>query len=254
MSDEELAVLGRRSRQAATISAAGAAIIILSLLYSAWRLAKVEQEVTEKRTTIALLDTQLRQQKSVVAELETKVSALRSTQDGILGFLANVADDSQVRLLDDDVQWSKVRAGIDSTRPGHRKQALLTAILLAWKDIPFAMSTSSIRQGIDSPRFIQYVLNKNGVAIDVRPGERASDALMRTFHKVDKPLPGDLVFYKGQVGSFGFIYLADGPEGSQGIGVGTLQASAPLQIISLDNINTPHYPLIGYYRVNYPGE
>ena len=77
---------------------------------------------------------------------------------------------------------------------------------------------------------------------------------MHTSQKEEKPKPGDLVFYKGQVGSFGFIYLSDGKPSNAGVGIGTLQAAAPLQIVSLDNINTRYYPLIGYFRVVYPDE
>ena len=173
---------------------------------------------------------------------------------GCLIFLNKVADDSQVSILDKDVDWSFVKTAIDELPNGARKQAVLTAILLAWKEVPFSMGKQSMTKGFDSPRFIEYVLSKNGVKVTKAPNERMSDALMRSFEKVAKPIPGDLVFYHGQVGSFGFIYLGEGGPSSAGIGIGTLQQIAPLQIISLDNINTPYFPLIGYFRVSYPNE
>ena len=156
-------------------------------------------------------------------------SPFPNTQDGLLDFLASVTDESQVSILDRDVDWGAVKADLDKLPSGKRKQTLLTAILLAWKNIPFTMGSQSVSQGFDSPRFIEFVLSKNGVKIDKRDDERMSDALMRSFSKVEKPMPGDLVFYKGQVGSFGFIYLSDGKPSSAGVGIGTLQAAAPLQ-------------------------
>lgn len=63
-----------------------------------------------------------------------------------------------------------------------------------------------------------------------------------------------MVLYRGQVGSFGFIYLSDGGSAGAGVGIGTLQAGAPLHIVSLSNINTKDFPLIGYVRVVYPDE
>jgi hypothetical protein len=63
-----------------------------------------------------------------------------------------------------------------------------------------------------------------------------------------------LAFYKGQVGHFGFILISTGQTEESMVGIGTLQGIAPLQITSLGRINTPYYPLEGYYRVKYPDE
>jgi hypothetical protein len=43
-------------------------------------------------------------------------------------------------------------------------------------------------------------------------------------------------------------------EDLKGVGVGTLQAIAPLQVINLKNINTSDFPQIGYFHVIYPDE
>lgn len=254
MRQQELDKLAVSSRRAAILSILGAVIVIASLAYSAFKLADVEMVVTQKQREVATIDAELKKREAVITTLTRDIESLRNTQDGLLDFLAKVTDESQVSILDRDVDWRALKTDIDKLPSGKRKQALLTAILLAWKDIPFTMGKQSVSKGFDSPRFIEYVLSKNGVKIRKESDERMSDALMRSFKKVEKPRPGDLVFYKGQVGSFGFMYLSDGTPSSAGIGIGTLQAAAPLQIISLNNINTPYFPLIGYFRVVYPDE
>lgn len=240
MRQAELDKIAASSRRAAILSILGAIIILGSLSYSAFKLSEVERTVVEKQHE--------------VAALSQDIESLRKTQNGLLDFLASVTDNSKISILDRDVDWGVVKTDLEKLPSGRRKQALLTAILLAWKDIPFTMGPQSVSQGFDSPRFIEFVLSRSGVRINKRNDERMSDALMRSFKKADKPRPGDLVFYKGQEGSFGLIYLSDGKPSSAGVGIGTLQAAAPLQIISLNNINTPYFPLIGYFRVVYPDE
>jgi cell wall-associated NlpC family hydrolase len=214
----------------------------------------MERAIAQKQIEIAELDGQLKRRESTIAALNSDIQNLRSTQESLLDFLAKVTDETQVSILDRDVDWTFVKADLQKLPGGKRKQAILAAILLAWKEIPFAMGKKSVGKGFDSPRFIEYVLATNGLKINQRTGERLSDALMRTFERVETPQPGDLVFYRGQVGSFGFIYLSEGGPSRSGVGIGTLQAIAPLQIISLSNVNTPHFPLIGFFRVVYPDE
>ena len=254
MNDQELEKLAASSRRAAVVSIGGVIIVLLSLVYSSFKIASTEKAVQEKQQEVATLDSELKRQAITVNALTRNVESLRNTQNSLLDFLAKVTDESQVSILDRDVDWSIVKSNIEGLPNGKRKQAVLTAILLAWKEIPFTMGKQSLSKGFDSPRFIEYVLSKNGVKVIPKPNERMSDALMRSFERVEKPRPGDLVFYRGQVGSFGFIYLGDGKPSSAGIGLGTLQAISPLQVINLDNINTPYFPLIGYFRVRYPDE
>lgn len=254
MRQEELQRLAVSSRRAAVLSAFGAIVVFGSLTYSAYKLADTARQIALKKEEVAAIDAELKRREAVIGTLTRDIDRLKSTQNGLLDFLAKVTDESQVSILDRDVDWQIVKSDIEKLPSGKRKQTILTAILLAWKDIPFAMGKQSVGKGFDSPRFIEYVLATNGVKIRKDSNERMSDALMRSFKKVEKPRPGDLVFYKGQVGSFGFFYLSDGKPSSAGVGIGTLQATAPLQIISLDNVNTPFFPLIGYFRVFYPDE
>lgn len=254
MSNQEFERLAASSRRAAGLSLLGGLIVVASLGYSAYKLAAMERAIAQKQIEIAELDGQLKRRESTIAALNSDIQNLRSTQESLLDFLAKVTDETQVSILDRDVDWTFVKADLQKLPGGKRKQAILAAILLAWKEIPFAMGKKSVGKGFDSPRFIEYVLATNGLKINQRTGERLSDALMRTFERVETPQPGDLVFYRGQVGSFGFIYLSEGGPSRSGVGIGTLQAIAPLQIISLSNVNTPHFPLIGFFRVVYPDE
>jgi cell wall-associated NlpC family hydrolase len=185
---------------------------------------------------------------------ENKLQNLQETQDSVLDFLVSVTDQNNIHILDSSVNWDEVKKQLSALPAGDRKNALLNSILLAWKDIPFTMGKESLSGGFDSPRFLRYVLKTVGLKINNVNGQRASDILMNKFQKVDKPMVGDLVFFKGQVGSFGFILLSIGDTDSEHVSIGTLQKSAPLQIISMGNINTQYFPLRGYFRVIYPDE
>jgi hypothetical protein len=87
--------------------------------------------------------------------------------------------------------------------------------------------------------------------VNARAGERLSSAMMRQFARVESPLPGDLIFYRGNVGSFVVMYLGPGAAAGKGTAVGTLQTGEEVQILDTANINTPVYPFIGIFRVPY---
>lgn len=224
----------------ALLSLLGVLIVLASLGYSAYELHRLENILADKQKT--------------VKELNDKIHSLSSTQNSLLEFLGSVTGQDNISIIDPSVDWPKVKQGIIEMPAGKRKDAVLAATLLAWKDIPFTLGSSQLGLGFDSPRFLKYVLEKVGVSIPTVPGERLSDTMMKFFEKTDKPLPGDIAFFKGQVGSFGFILASPGDDKMAPVGIGTLQKIAPLQIISLSNINTPYFPLIGYFRVKYPDE
>ncbi len=178
-----------------------------------------------------------------------KIENLTITQDDLIDFLAPVISEEHIYLLDPTVSWNLVKEEIVNLPAGKRKQAILIAILPAWKQIPFELGEQSLSTGFDSPRFFRYVLSKVGVNVEDEPGVRLSKTLMNTFERVDKSLPGDLVFYHVQVGSFGLLYVSEGGELGPPVGIGILQRIAPLQIVSLENINTRYFPLIGYFKI-----
>lgn len=76
------------------------------------------------------------------------------------------------------------------------------------------MGGKSVPAGFDSPSFMSFVLSNSNVEIRRKPGLRLSDSLMQQFYQVEQPWPGDLVFYKGKIGNFGLIFIADGKPDS----------------------------------------
>lgn len=239
--------LRRSSHLSVVLTLLGGVMLVGSVYYSVTRLRPLQVE-------IAKTERELSEKTAQWKALQASVALLSKDQEKLLDFIAMVTDKSSVKLLDPDVDWSLVKTDMASLRPGNRKQAVLISVLMAWKSIPFALGGESVGSGFDSPRFLNYVLSKVGAGVTPKKDQRLSDALMEKYKRVKEPRPGDLVFYKGQVGSFGFIYLSGGKNGTDPVGVGTLQAIAPLQIISLRNVNTADFPLIGYFRVVYPDE
>jgi cell wall-associated NlpC family hydrolase len=279
--ESAFAELKSSSRVSLAMIVVAAVVLIGTVVYSATRLSPLERELKEKTTKIgqlrlevaaeisqkdrlsteakslkdelSILGNELGSLRTSVEKLTNQVNELKATQGDLFEFLSQVTEKNQLSLIDSAVDWKATQNELMNLPRGKRKQALLTAILLAWKEIPFSMGQQSVNRGFDSPRFIRYVLQKNGVTIPDRPNERLSDTLMKSCRKVDKPWPGDLIFYRGAVGSFGLMCLSADDQGG-GSGIGTLETSAPLQVISLKNVNTGAFPLIGYFRVKYPDE
>lgn len=244
---ETLTDLEAAARRVTILSVLGVLIVVFSIGYAVIQLDRLESTLVEKRADVSELETQLNSMRETVQELEV-------TQNDILDFLSKVTSGENVQLLDPAIDWEKTKATIIELPPGNRKQAIFVAILLAWKDIPFELSEQSLSAGFDSPRFLRYVLSQVGITISDKPGVPLSANMMQHFERVDNPKPGDLMFYRGQIGSFGFIYLSEGSPEGQGVGVGTLQKVSPLMILDTSNVNTPFFPFIGYFRVIYPDE
>ena len=257
---EDLNRIKKSSRRSAWLSIYGALIVIGSLIYSYINLSSLETDIELKKSELESLEVKASglASKAEAAEnqlktLKNEVADLQKTQNSVLDFLVSVTDNSKVHILDPAVDWESAKKQLNSLPSGDRKNALLNAILLAWKDIPFEMGKQGTH-GFDSPRFLNYLLQSVGINIEKKSGQRMSDAFMHSFVKTNDPKAGDLAFFKGQVGSFGFILLSVGDTDAEQVGIGTLQKAAPLQIISMSNINTPYFPLRGYYRVKYPDE
>nr|VFJ42373.1 MAG: hypothetical protein BECKDK2373B_GA0170837_10013 [Candidatus Kentron sp. DK] len=265
---KDLEVIRASSRRAGILTIGGVLIVIASLFYSYFQLSTLEKSIRAKEQVLREYQTKIRKRKAEVEKqkklaessqkeagvLRARIEDLKSTQGSLLDFLVSVTDKNKVSILGSDVNWQAVEQQLQELPAGSRKNAILNAILLAWKDVPFSMGKESISSGFDSPRFLRYVLGTVGVHVDSKKGESLSVTLMNRFEKTDTPKPGDLVFFKGQVGNFGFIIAAVADKFSEHVGIGTLQKVAPLQILRLGNINTPYFPLRGYYRVRYPDE
>jgi len=237
--------LARRSRIAAAITLSGFAVIAIAYVLGFVQVRKSEQD-------LKILKAQIRSEQNQLSQIQPEVKNLKQSQTDLLQVFGRVISGSQIAILSRRVQWQAVQDTIIRMPPGARKQAALAAILLAWKNVPFVLGAHNVGSGYDSPSFISDVLSDVGISVKRQPKELLSDALMRSFKRTQEPKAGDLVFYKGQTGSFGLILLTDGKDDA--IGVGTLQAVSPLQIMRLDEVNTPYFPLIGFFHVTYPDE
>jgi len=225
-------------------------IIIPVLVGGLWMWLSVQkvQRLEEQSDTLERTVKELQEQ---IQRLRGETKDLTQTQEGVLDFLAKVTRSQQIQLIDSDVNWDQTKKQVLALPAGQRKQAVLGAILLAWKKIPFGLTRNSLAEGIDSPRFVRSVLAQVGIEISDEPNRRLSESIMSRFSKVETPEPGDLIFYRGNIGSFVMIYLAQGKPGGQGICVGTLQPGEPVQIMDSSNITTGSHPFLGYYRVGF---
>lgn len=238
ISDAHLEELERASRRAAVLSLLGFLLVVGALGYAALKLRQLERQRQKLQDS--------------VNQLESRTKELLQTQEGVLDFLGGVTAGERIRLIDPSVDWPSTKAYLAEMHSGPRKTAILAAILLAWKDLPFSLQNRSLSGGLDSPHFINVVLSSVGVHVNQTPGERLSDAMMRQFHAVDSPLPGDLIFYHGILGNFAVMYIGPGSPNGKGVAVGTLQTGEEVQVLDTANINTPAYPFIGFFRVPYP--
>jgi cell wall-associated NlpC family hydrolase len=242
--DAKLDELAKGSKRAATISLLGFLLVLISMGYAAYKLTQLEKEkeaLTYQRDQLA----------REVTDLQSRANELLKTQKGVLDFLGGVTNGERIRLVDPSVNWASVEKYIDALPAGKRKSAILTALLLAWKDLPFSLNDRTLLTGLDSPHFINSIISQLGIHVEVSPKERLSDAMMRQFKRADSPLPGDLIFYRGNVGSFVLMYIGPGSPAGKGVAVGTLQTGEELQVVDTEHINTPVYPFIGYFRVPY---
>ena len=235
--EARVAQLGRASRRAAFLSAIGFVLILATMSYAVVRLHQLQEEKEQLLRSIA--------------SLRAHTDELLETQEGVLDFLGGVTSGERIRLIDPTVNWEETKKYLINMPSGPAKTAVLTAILLAWKDLPFSLDNHSLASGLDSPHFINVVLSNVGVSVQQKANERLSDAMMRQFRPVDSPMPGDLIFYRGNVGSFVLMYIAPGSPNGKGIAVGTLQTGEEVQVLDTVHVNTPVYPFIGYFRVPY---
>lgn len=241
----EVALRERRARTRSLIY-----IIIPLLVGGLWMWFSV-QKVRRLQEQSDALEKNAGELQEQIKRLRGETTDLTLTQESVLDFLAKVTSSQRIQLIDSDVNWDQTKKEVLGLPPGQRKQAVLGGILLAWKEIPFGLSGNSLTEGIDSPRFIRLVLSQVGIEIPDEPNRRLSETIMSKFSRTDTPKPGDLIFYRGNIGSFVMIYLAQGKPGGQGICVGTLQPGAPVQIMDSSNITTGTHPFLGYYRVGY---
>ena len=143
--------LKKASRRSAIISLLGVFIVIISLIYSYFQIRSLQIQIEDKMHELVELQNKIQ-------EYNEEISKLSSTQESLLDFLAAVTEEENISILNISGDWKKVKNEIMGLEAGKRKDAILIAILLAWKDIPFSLVQESIRAGFDSPSFLRYVL------------------------------------------------------------------------------------------------
>ncbi|WP_420322556.1 NlpC/P60 family protein [Flagellimonas sp.] len=263
------------SRISGFLIIAGLLIFLLALAFGGNKLHEINKELDQKKETLEITNSKLNELTSRLsstrenldlAELKTdslelyfdnmllKVDSLKNDERTLTQFLINLIKTSQenVQADADNIDWEILEENLNNMPSGKRKSAIFISLLMTWKEVPFDLGKKNPSVGFDSPRFLAYVLNQVGIKVQRKPNEPLSVTLMNKFDKVDTPKIGDLIFYKGQIGNFGLIYLGPNKDdSSQGIGIGTLQSISPLSIYDTKNLNIEFYPLRGFYRVNY---
>lgn len=237
--------LRKASRRAMLVSLIGVLIVLAGMAYAIFNLSRLEHQRQ-------ILEIEQKSLADSVKNLETRTRELQQTEESVLDFLGGVTSKEKFRLIDPSVDWPRTKATILAMDAGPRKSAVLDAILLAWKNLPFSLEDRSLSRGLDSPHFMNVVLSIAGIHVQQRKDEKLSDAMMRQFQRVDSPLSGDLIFYHGNVGSFVLMYIGPGSPEGKGVAIGTLQTGEEVMVLDTKNVNTPAYPFIGFFRVPYP--
>ena len=154
--DGRVEELGRASRRAAVLSLLGFLLVVAALTYAMLQLRNLERERQELERSVRVL-------RDSVGTLERRSQELLRTQNGVLDFLGGVTAGERIRLIDRSVDWEQTKRGLIAMGSGPRKDAILAAILLAWKELPFSLENRGLSSGLDSPHFIQVVLSRVGM-------------------------------------------------------------------------------------------
>jgi cell wall-associated NlpC family hydrolase len=220
--------------------------VIVLITFTTIKLRNIDREIVQKQSVVDSLDI-------TKANLTQNIVGLKNDEKKLTLFVINLLSSSSQNnnQYGAGINWEIVTDRIINLPSGKRKTAVMIALLMTWKEIPFQLGQNSMRSGFDSPSFLIYVLKEVGINVKNAQGELNSVNLMNSFEKVEKPQPGDLMFYKGQVGNFGFIYICEGDKSGKGIGIGTVQAAHPLALYETKYVREEYFPFIGYYKVNY---
>ena len=228
-----LAELRRSSRRSAIISIIGVLIFLSSLLFASYNLFTTNKE-------LRIVKDELKKAGDSLTKEKKKVDGLKLDESQLNQYLINLINSTQTNqgiadTTGNNIDWNSIKRTIVNLPTGKRKLALTIALLTTWKEIPFELGKNTPRKSFDSPGYIQYILEQVGINIVKNSHEPLSVTLMKHFKKVYNPLPGDLIFYRGQVGNYGLFYIC--PKGSYNndIAIGTLETKYPLTIQTTGN-------------------
>jgi cell wall-associated NlpC family hydrolase len=256
---EELNRLKKSSERSAIISLIGLVIFFSSLLYSSINLDKTAKILDEKAKDYKKTKGKLDSITNILTIERQRIDSLKEDELQLNEYLIRLLNSTQANQGNPEKQnrkinWDTIKKTITELRSGRRKLAVTIALLTTWKAIPFKMGINTPKEGFDSSGYIEYILKQLGITIKRKDGEKLSEAIMRTFQKVNNPLPGDLIFYhakgKDEVGNFGLFYLCRDSKIGQGVGIGTLDTPDSLNIYETSEVTQPT-AFIGYFRVPY---
>ncbi len=231
----------------------GLVFMLGSIFYATKKIGGLKYQISELNQKSSELSDQINQKSSAKVALQKDIDNLINTQKSIFDFLASITRSNKIKFIDPKIDWPKAQKELIDMNPGKRKEAIFGAIIMASVGTSFKLGKGSFAEGFDSSSFIEYVLSQVGVNIKKHPTKYLSVTIMEQCTAVQEPKPGDLFFYKGDVGNFGLFYLGPGNPSGKGIAVGALESVHPCVIMDTSSIN-PLYEFIGYFRVTYPDE
>jgi len=253
MENTEIKRLEKSSRKSGLLSLSGILIFISSLIYASISLNNTTTKLEESERKISDMAFQIDSLNVYFKKLNESIEDMKGDEKKLTNFLIQLIKSSSTNSVTnyEDVDWEKLTIFLTHLPSGKRKTAIFISLLMTWKEIPFELGQMNPSLGFDSPSFLSYVIEQVGISVESGNNQFLSSAMMRRFQRVDKPLPGDLIFYRGQTGNFGLMYVCDCTTDGKGLAIGTLQKISSLSIYQMKNINTQSFPLVGFFRVNY---
>jgi len=248
----DLAAKERRARNRSVLY-----IIVPILVGSLWlglslyKVQKLEESSFELQKQVNRLTERANGLEEKSKALSAEIKALTLTDKNVLENIKNIPQANRSRFLDANVNLDELIDQITILPLGERRRAVLLALVLASKVIPDGLDKDLYIIGFDSSQFIRFVLSQGGTNIDYQLNRHLSETMMQRFQRVESPMPGDLMFYRGDVGNFVMMYLGKGAPNGQGICVGTFKTGRDVRIMDSSSFDTSAYPFIGYYRVDY---
>lgn len=240
------------------VQIAVAAIAVAVTAWMGFSLPPLLKKAEEARAAISHLEAErdraladLAKQQKIASDLREQTVLLEMDQAAVMSTIGEVINAANIEIIDPDIQFSDIETDFSKLAPGKRKQAVMVAILMAWKSIPFATGGTDVDRGLGSPEFLFFVLERVGIKIPRESNKLPSESLMRTLKKVEQPAIGDIAMYRGSSGFYGAFVVSLGEKSGGPIGLGGYNSTLPVQIRSLSRGNREAHPLIGYFHVPY---
>jgi len=239
------------------ISAVGLVVIVKETARARRELSTVESKLAQSHVLIQTRTAELKTLQNQTSALGEQVNQLEKSRAGLLEFLGRSSARTNLLFLDANVDWKRTQATILALPPGPRQLALLSAILVAWKRVPFSFGGDSLEDGISSPNFALQILESVGVKNLPKhglwqPGDpRLSDQVLKRFPTLTtSPEPGDLMATWVSEGSGRLVTFYLG----EGVCIGNDGSRPGFRIFQCESYvrsrgwNSP----IEYHRVDYP--